>query len=212
MAFTIPRFGEGFLRLECIESTLIHLGRFHNASVMFMVPAIIMGDSTTGGGKVIEGSPNSTIMGKPIARMGDKATCPINGHGGVVTILEGDATNTIDGKPTAFHMATLSCGCKVIGSQSIYMVEKASGGSSSAKSSATEAKPASPPTKEALAAEFNDFFVMRDATGKPVPNAHYAVEFPDGSFEYGVTDDKGHTDLHVTGEEAQQLTLYLQAV
>ena len=35
------------------------------------------------------GSPGTDTHGKPIARVGDKATCPIKGHGGVTVIVSG---------------------------------------------------------------------------------------------------------------------------
>jgi uncharacterized Zn-binding protein involved in type VI secretion len=38
-------------------------------------PLIVLGDKTSHGGSVIEGSPHSDSGGKPIARMGDKTVC-----------------------------------------------------------------------------------------------------------------------------------------
>ncbi|MDE2600458.1 MAG: PAAR domain-containing protein [Rhodocyclaceae bacterium] len=171
-----------------------------------------MGDSTTGGGKVIEGSSQSTVEGQPVARVGDKATCQVKGHPSIVTILEGDPGCLIDGRPTAFHNATLSCGCKVLGSQKLMFVENYAGSSSKSKATSSKAKPATPPSKEDLASEFNDFFILKDSAGAIVANAHYAIEFPDGTFEYGITDASGHTNLHVTGDDAKTLTIYLQGV
>lgn len=168
-----------------------------------MIPAIVLGDKTTGGGTVIEGCQGSTVNGKPIARAGDKATCPTKGHGGIVTILEGDPTHIIEGKPAAGHGATLSCGCKAQASQSIYFVEQNSGGRS-------EKTPATKPTTEDLKSEFNDFYILRHANGQPMMSAKYAVEFPDGTIQYGTTDADGHTNLHVTGDEAKSLVFYAQ--
>lgn len=37
---------------------------------------IVVGDSTSHGGKVISGSPTHDIGGKAIARLGDQVSCP----------------------------------------------------------------------------------------------------------------------------------------
>jgi len=37
---------------------------------------IVVGDLTSGGGRVITGTPFTDIDGKPVARVSDKATCP----------------------------------------------------------------------------------------------------------------------------------------
>lgn len=80
-------------------------------------PFILIGDSTNHGGKVIAGSPQSTIEGKPIARVGDQVTCPQKDHGGVTTIISGDPTCLIDGKPAARDGDMTACGAKLIASQ-----------------------------------------------------------------------------------------------
>jgi len=38
--------------------------------------AIMVGDDTDQGGKIISGSPTHDIKGKPIARLGDEVNCP----------------------------------------------------------------------------------------------------------------------------------------
>ncbi|WP_228062636.1 MULTISPECIES: PAAR domain-containing protein [Lysobacteraceae] len=73
---------------------------------------IVIGDPTSGGGKVITGSPFTDIDGKPVSRVTDQATCPT--HKGSFPIIDGDATTTIDGQPVAVHGSALACGCKVL--------------------------------------------------------------------------------------------------
>lgn len=80
-------------------------------------PIILIGDKTDHGGVVIEGSPNSDINGKRIARIGDKVTCPKKGHGGVTTIISGDPNTIVDGKPVARHGDKTACGATLISSQ-----------------------------------------------------------------------------------------------
>jgi uncharacterized Zn-binding protein involved in type VI secretion len=77
---------------------------------------IVLGDKTSHGGTVIEASAESSIGNSPIARMGDKVSCPRKGHG-TCPIVTGDATCLIDGKPAAREGDVTSCGAQLISSQ-----------------------------------------------------------------------------------------------
>ncbi|WP_244952545.1 PAAR domain-containing protein [Xanthomonas maliensis] len=72
---------------------------------------IVVGDPTSSGGRVITGSRETDIDGVPVARVGDRASCPR--HGGVFAIVDGDASILIDGQPVALDGAHLACGCTV---------------------------------------------------------------------------------------------------
>lgn len=80
-------------------------------------PIICVGDKTSHGGVVVAGSPMTTVNGKMVARVGDQATCPQNGHGGTTVIVSGDATMLVDGKPVARHGDKTACGAVLIASQ-----------------------------------------------------------------------------------------------
>lgn len=80
-------------------------------------PFILIGDKTSHGGVVVQGSPASTVDGKPIARVGDKVTCPRRGHGGTTVIVSGDPTCIIDGQPAARHGDKTACGATLLSSQ-----------------------------------------------------------------------------------------------
>lgn len=82
-------------------------------------PLIVVGDSTSHGGVVVEGSLTSITQGKQIARLGDKVTCPRRGHGGSCVITSGDPTCMIDGKPAARHGDSTSCGATLISGQAL---------------------------------------------------------------------------------------------
>lgn len=77
---------------------------------------IVLGDKTSHGGAVIEASGNSFVGGIPYARLGDKVSCPIQGHG-VNVIVSGDPTLVIDGKPAARDGDQTACGAVLIASQ-----------------------------------------------------------------------------------------------
>jgi uncharacterized Zn-binding protein involved in type VI secretion len=73
---------------------------------------IVLGDTTTHGGKVITGSENHTYMGIPVARVGDMVQCPK--CKGTYPIIEG-APRTFDhGKQIARHGDKVACGATLI--------------------------------------------------------------------------------------------------
>ncbi len=78
-----------------------------------MKRVIRLGDPTSHGGNVVSAASNVSVMGIPVARLGDACTCPIPGHSGC-TIVEGDSTHTIDGIPVAYEGHKTSCGAALI--------------------------------------------------------------------------------------------------
>ena len=82
-------------------------------------PFIVLGDKTNHGGVVISASETTDCNGKGIARIGDKVTCPKKEHGKVTTIVTGDSTAIIDGRPAARHGDKTACGASLIAGQSI---------------------------------------------------------------------------------------------
>jgi len=83
---------------------------------------IVVGDTTSHGGKVISGAKTHTIDGKAIARKGDQVDCPQKYSDGrphgVNNITEGHPGMMIDGQPVALHGHHTECGCTLIGSVS----------------------------------------------------------------------------------------------
>lgn len=76
---------------------------------------VCLGDATSHGGKVTSSSaPHFTVSGKAVACIGDKCTCPIKGHGGICTIVEGEEKHTIDGLQVAYEGHRTSCGAVLI--------------------------------------------------------------------------------------------------
>ena len=75
------------------------------------MPHIIrLGDPTSHGGKVIDCSAaNCKAGGKPMAVVGDKVICPVQGHVNC-TIATGSARHRINGKAVAYDGDMTSCG------------------------------------------------------------------------------------------------------
>lgn len=78
-----------------------------------MPAPIRLGDPTSHGGSVISARSQTNLMGKALACVGDKCSCPLPGHSGCV-IVEGDGNWTIDGKPVALNGHKTSCGASLI--------------------------------------------------------------------------------------------------
>ncbi len=80
---------------------------------------ICVGDTTTHGGRVLEGSTIATIDGKPIAGVGHKVLCPQ--CKGVFPILPATGRrypHQIAGRDTAIQGMKTACGATLIASQS----------------------------------------------------------------------------------------------
>lgn len=119
------------------------------------VPVIVIGDATSHGGVVIEGSAVSDTLGKTIARVGDRVTCPKKGHGTNV-IVSGDASFIVDGRPVARHNDKTACGAVLISSQSVTTTSSGNSSSSAATSQAAQATSAT----AALAAQSTVTFLF----------------------------------------------------
>jgi uncharacterized Zn-binding protein involved in type VI secretion len=81
---------------------------------------IVVGDTTSHGGRVISGSETHTVDGRRIARLGDLVDCPAaypDGRlHGVNRIIEAHPTFTIGNRRVALHGHRTECGCTLIGS------------------------------------------------------------------------------------------------
>lgn len=74
---------------------------------------IRVGDRHSHGGTVETGAPNSKVMGRAVARIGDRCICPEHGE---VVIAEGDANLKVDGANTALDGHKTSCGAVLFSS------------------------------------------------------------------------------------------------
>ncbi|MBC7620874.1 MAG: PAAR domain-containing protein [Candidatus Saccharibacteria bacterium] len=72
---------------------------------------ILVGDPTSHGGSVLSGAPTSTVGGKPVARLGDRVSCPRHGDN---SIVEGQAAYAINGIPAALEGHRTKCGATLI--------------------------------------------------------------------------------------------------
>jgi uncharacterized Zn-binding protein involved in type VI secretion len=100
-----------------------------------MAEIIRQGDPTSHGGKVLEGSLSDICMGKPIAFMGHKVSCPT--CKGIFPIAEGAPNTTFYGRGVALAGMKTACGATLIATQFTDTVEYGGGASAAAKSNAS---------------------------------------------------------------------------
>jgi uncharacterized Zn-binding protein involved in type VI secretion len=141
---------------------------------------IRLGDPTSHGGKVVEGSLVDICHGKPIAFVGHKTSCPK--CKGTFPIIEGAPTTTFYGKGVALAGMKTACGAVLIATQFTDVVETGSSSASgdasrsesrrgkSAASGQVMAESQSPPSLPAGAdpTDLEQYFEAVDATGAPV--------------------------------------------
>ncbi|BBF85195.1 hypothetical protein DLM_1576 [Aquitalea magnusonii] len=78
-----------------------------------MKRVIRLGDPTDHGGNVVSAAASTTLFGKQVACLGDAVSCPQQGHGNC-TIVEGDGSWLVGGKPVALEGHKTSCGAVLI--------------------------------------------------------------------------------------------------
>lgn len=161
---------------------------------------IRLGDRTTHDGVVVSAAGRFQMFGKPVARLGDKVTCPIRSHGSC-TIVEGDPHWSIDGTPVALEGHKTSCGASLISSlpnvaRSYEGMGEASMGAGSAAAlvSPAAARPAPVPrVGDSQAEGFDQHFLLTDeVTGEPLANRFYRLIWNGKTIE-GHSNEEGLT-------------------
>ncbi|MCY1185490.1 PAAR motif protein [compost metagenome] len=74
---------------------------------------IRVGDKLSSGGVVQSGASGMKFMGREVACLGDRVSCPLPGHG-INEIAEGDEGSKYQGRPIALHGHRCACGCTLI--------------------------------------------------------------------------------------------------
>jgi uncharacterized Zn-binding protein involved in type VI secretion len=180
---------------------------------------IRLGDSTSHGGIVLEGSLFDICMGKPIAFVGHKVQCPK--CKGVFPIVEGAPTTSFYGKGVALAGMHTACGAVLIASQFTDIVECGGGGTTANRASKssgpalarseTSARIDGASTNgKTTGHQFDDKFILQDAeTGKPIAHAEYAIRRASGEIEHGTSDADGHTHLLSATASAEVIEIYV---
>ena len=179
-----------------------------------MQKIIRLGDSTSHGGKVVSATSHITVAGIPVARLGDKCTCPKLGHNNCV-IVEGDSNWTVDGIPIALEGHKTSCGAVLISSAPNTGREDTPGGgfiSMGAAGAAAGFSALAKKTEKVPAYDEQIQFISKD--GQPYTNMVYKLNLADGSSVSGKTDVSGKTKRVKTDQPVaiKNAELYAPAV
>lgn len=179
---------------------------------------IRMGDKTSHGGTVLEGSPTDICMGKPIAFIGHQTHCLK--CKGTYPIIEGVLTTTFYGKGVAVAGMKTACGAVLLAGQSTDIVEWSSGSGSVAKAStgaaaSTAAVHAAASGDGAHTASENDdeietehFYSLVDEDGKPVDAYRYDLRMADALHTKAGAYTNGET-VTIRGTEPSRLVTWL---
>lgn len=168
-------------------------------------PIIVLGDSTSHGGKVIGASSFSDTHGKGWARVGDMVSCPR--CKGVFPISQGDSSLTDDGKAVAYHGCKTACGATLISSQSFTTTDPSGGASAGADAAANKNNAANLGSIGAgMVAGYSDepvdvvsqrfkgrFQVLDQTSGEPLAQQQVRVRSTSGQYLTGTTDAEGYT-------------------
>ncbi|WP_395403489.1 PAAR domain-containing protein [Pseudoduganella sp. UC29_106] len=170
-----------------------------------MRAVICKGDRTSHGGRVLEGNPNVTTGGRPIAQLGHATICPL--CKGKFPIVEGVATHTYGGKPTAVEGMHTACGAILIASQREMVIDAGGGGGGGSSDSAVSSAPGQVAAAESDEVYSGAFRAVDESTGEPVAGLPYRIELSDGRILRGVTDAGGYTQ-RVSHHEALTMSLH----
>lgn len=179
---------------------------------------IRLGDKTSHNGTVLEGYQDNICMGKPIAGVGHKVSCPK--CPGTHTIVEGARSFFVLGVNVAVEGMKTSCGAVLVASQQTDTAEVGGGGGGggAAAAATTAAAVAAAPAAAAAAAaaavpadsKFDEQFQLVDKGGKPLANAAYRIVSASGITVEGTTDAEGKTQRVKTSAE-EQLQIFLKS-
>ena len=179
---------------------------------------IRMGDRTSHGGTVLEGSPSDICMGKPIAFIGHQTQCPK--CRGTFPIVEGVLTTTFYGKGVAVAEMRTACGAILIASQFTDIVEWSGSAGTSARpspnrdrtaptQSASESTDRQSPTSGSErpsndAIETEQYYSLTDGQGKHLPEYRYdliidgELHTKSGAYDSGNTASaSGDSDIRL---------------
>lgn len=171
---------------------------------------IRLGDPTSHGGKVIEGSIFDICHDKPIAFIGHKTYCPL--CKGTFPIVEGAITTTFYGKGVALAGMKTACGATLIPTQFNDIVEYGTG-NNKAKRPAGLIHPglddATPSGSFSHPGQTHDMhFCIADAAGSAIVDCPYLIVTASGICVEGRTDSEGRT-AKIASSSAERATLHV---
>ena len=173
---------------------------------------IRLGDPTSHDGAVVSAASNYSMMGKNVARVGDRCTCPKKGHNNC-TIAEGDPNWTIDGRAVALEGHKTTCGAVLISTCAEVGRSYEGDGAASLSNGFAGAASYTPATNLVSDEhEFDRFFKVVDQDGAPLGELEAVLAAPNGQTTEIQTANDGTTPLvsGYAGERAEFSLAYGQ--
>lgn len=179
---------------------------------------IVIGDKTTHGGIVLQGSHSMFADGKNVAVEGSLVACPqCNGN---FPIIEGSPFMHSNGKRVALEGMRTACGAELIASQNKMKIDD---GFSSDCYIPTSFTPVPTSTsnfgrKDALKdnsiedgnqLQYTHYFILKDEQGKPLSNIAYIAKSKTSEHK-GKLDANGKTKIISTGVNPEELELFIE--
>lgn len=155
---------------------------------MSIIGFIVLGDRTSHGGVIISGDLTFTIDGQPVARVGDKATCPRCNR--LATIISSRFPTVIDlGKSMAYDQDMTDCGALIYSRHNDHAGWGTVGNDEATVAPVEDYVPKTAP-------RFQEHFVLQDnETGEVRPKVPYTIKTGDGKIYEGETDANGRTSV-----------------
>ncbi len=157
---------------------------------------IVLGDTTTHGGKVMTASSTFTYMNIPVARIGDMVECPQ--CKGKYPIIEGAPSAFDHENKIARHGDRVACGALLI---SRYNTTGISESGTVSEAVAAEILTASPPPHQQV------FDEQAQLVAPPIDGVPYFIEVKDGRTFSGRVGADGLLP-RVTTQEKEDITVY----
>ena len=196
---------------------------------------ITVGSATSTGGKVVSGNSGMVINNKPIALVGDMATCacpnilvcrrqgvivamsPRNANvNGVLFARAGDLVDTGCGScfllPSEHGVSLgVNVGCSLnVGSGISFgngvNINQASGPPITETASLNKVEI----TESMVSSLYDRKVVVKNASGQPIENCQYKIELENGEIVEGYTNKLGEVNLIQTDDTSQLINLYVK--
>lgn len=173
---------------------------------------IVVGDTTTAGGKALTGTSFLTIQSlsgdqRPQAFVGDQVMC---GQCGLTTIASGVSHVRFGGRDAAVEGGNLACGHELVSTeQRLSWVEDETHWRDELNYSRSQI--GEPVSAAAFAGPsmYDEAFILKSSsTGKPLANRRYRI-YRGETFEAGVTDEYGNTHV-VASDVVEGVVIHLQ--
>jgi uncharacterized Zn-binding protein involved in type VI secretion len=166
-----------------------------------------LGDTTTAGGRVLEGVDTCTHHGTPITFIGARIWCPACNSTGIIGSKGPHQSATMMGKQQALDGDICLCKCDpppiCLASQDSAWHEV-----EAHEMTGTGYVPRNETVVSSFRSAYDEQFVLRDATGKCLADTYYTAHLSSGELVHGITDSMGRTHRYPT-DGAQRVVIHL---